>query len=228
MTPSLAEQAWTSLPERPLVLVPIGSTEQHGPHLPLATDGLIANAVALSVAERLNGAGGTSVFVAPLIPYGASGEHQDFPGTISIGHEALQVLLVELVRSLSSWSDRAVLVNGHGGNMPTLSRVINQMQFENHRVTLVGCDFESASDAHAGHEETSVMLHLHPELVVMDRATVGNTAPLPELLPMLINKGLRPITENGILGDPTQATAEAGRIMFNGLVDRIAMEVSNG
>lgn len=228
MTTSLAESAWPGVPDRPVVLVPIGSTEQHGPHLPMATDALIANAVALAVARRLNAVASCAVLVAPALPYGASGEHQAFPGTVSIGHDALRCVLVELVRSLSVWAGRVIFVNGHGGNASTLRGVIDQMRFEQQSVSSVTCAFESASDAHAGHDETSVMLHLHPELVAMSRAEAGNPAPLSELLPELMAWGVRPIAENGILGDPTKATADAGRVMFDGLVDRIATEVSNG
>ena len=72
----------------PLLLVPVGSVEQHGPHLPLATDAMVANAVTRAAAERLD-ADGTPVLVAPSVNYGASGEHEGFPGTVSIGHEAL-------------------------------------------------------------------------------------------------------------------------------------------
>lgn len=194
----------------------------------MATDALIADGVARAVAGRLNAAAPGTVLVAPVLPYGASGEHQAFPGTVSIGHDALRSVLVELVRSLSSWASRVIFVNGHGGNTSTLRDVIEQMQYEQQCVASVTCAFESASDAHAGHDETSVMLHLHPDLVAMSRAAAGNTAPLPELLPELMSSGLRPITANGVLGDPTKATADAGRVMFDGLVDRIATEVSNG
>jgi mycofactocin precursor peptide peptidase len=225
---SLAASAWAGVPDRPVVLVPLGSTEQHGPHLPMSTDALVAEAVARAVADRLNDASPASVIVAPTLPYGASGEHQAFPGTVSIGHDALRLVLVEMVRSLSTWAARTVFVNGHGGNVPTLRGVIEQMRFEQHDVSSAMCAFESASDAHAGFDETSVMLHLHPHLVDMTRAEAGNTAPLSVLLPDLMAKGVRPVTANGILGDPTEATAEAGRVMFDGLVDRIVTEVAHG
>jgi creatinine amidohydrolase/Fe(II)-dependent formamide hydrolase-like protein len=91
----LAEVALTGLPEHPLVLVPVGSTEQHGPHLPLQTDTVVATAVARALAERLDG------YVAPAVSIGASGEHHGFPGVLSIGTPALHLVIVELVRSLS-------------------------------------------------------------------------------------------------------------------------------
>ena len=102
------------------MIIPVGSTEQHGPHLPLDTDTRIATAVARHVAARLAGGSGDSQLqwvVAPAIAYGASGEHQSFPGTISIGTDALSSLLLEYGRSATCWAQRLVFVNGHGGNI---------------------------------------------------------------------------------------------------------------
>src|SRR5664279_4473379 len=103
----------------PALIVPLGSPEQHGPHLPLDTDTRIADAVAGRVAERLDG----DWLLAPAIGYGASGEHEGFPGTISIGTAALQLLLIEFGRSASGWASRMVFVNGHGGNVEALSLI---------------------------------------------------------------------------------------------------------
>lgn len=206
MSNALGSASWVDVPDRPLVLVPLGSTEQHGPHLPFSTDTLIAQAAARAAAEEHRDDTGAAVIVAPAVAYGASGEHQGFPGTMSIGHEALRALLVELVRSLATWAGPVIFVNGHGGNVLTLKAVIDQLRYEQHDVSTVMCALETATDAHAGFDETSVMLHLHPELVDMARAEAGNTTPLNELLPELMAKGVRPVTANGILGDPTAAT----------------------
>ncbi len=97
---------WPAIPSSPVLLVPVGSTEQHGPHLPLDVDTLIATAVCRGAAERL----GRGVLVAPPVAYGASGEHEGFPGTLSIGTEALTVVLVELARSARRWAGRIVFV----------------------------------------------------------------------------------------------------------------------
>jgi creatinine amidohydrolase/Fe(II)-dependent formamide hydrolase-like protein len=110
MSRRLADAVWPDIPARPLVLVPVGSIEQHGPHLPLDTDAVIAEAVADRAAELIGG----DVQVAPVIAYGSSGEHQMFPGTCSIGADALRSMLVELVRSLRTWAGRVVFVNAHG------------------------------------------------------------------------------------------------------------------
>lgn len=218
---SLAETPWTQLPERPIVLVPLGSTEQHGPHLPFTTDTIIADAVAHAAAPLITEATGHPVVVAPALAYGASGEHQDFPGTISIGHDALRLLLVELIRSLSTWAGWIILVNGHGGNALTVKAVVDQMRYEQHHVTAIACALESATDAHAGLDETSVLLHLAPDLVRMDAAQPGNTQPLPEILPELMRTGVRPVAPTGVLGDPTDADATSGQASFTALVDAL-------
>lgn len=225
MTSVLARTSWVDVPERPLVLVPLGSTEQHGPHLPFSTDTLIATAVAQAAADEYRDHTATEVVVAPPVSYGASGEHQGFPGTISIGHEALRGMLIEIVRSLSTWAERIVFVNGHGGNVQTIKAVVEQMRFEQHDVSIVTCALESSTDAHAGFDETSVMLHLHPELVDMARAEVGNTAPLSTILPALMEQGLRPVSENGILGDPSRASVADGERLFGQLIDVVRKEL---
>lgn len=159
----LANRHWPDVPVAATVLGPVGSLEQHGPHLPLDTDTVIANAVAEVAAARLV-AGWASVLVAQTITIDASGEHQAFPGTVSIGHEALRVVLVEIVRSLSTWAGRIVFVNGHGGNVPTLRDALAQMRAEGQDVAWVPCAFESAVDAHAGRDETrSCCILLRPE-----------------------------------------------------------------
>ncbi len=104
----------------PALIIPVGSVEQHGPHLPLDTDTRIATAVARSVAERLAERNESNWTLAPAIGYGASGEHEGFPGTVSIGTSALRLLLVEFGRSASQWASRLVFVNGHGGNVEAL------------------------------------------------------------------------------------------------------------
>jgi creatinine amidohydrolase len=225
---TLADVSWTQLPDRPIVLVPLGSTEQHGPHLPFSTDTAIADAVARAAAPRIAEATALAVVVAPPLPYGASGEHQGFPGTISIGHDALRLLLVELIRSTSNWAGRIILVNGHGGNAASVRAVVDQMRYEQHRVSSIACALESATDAHAGHDETSVLLHLAPDAVRMDTAQPGNTQPLNEILPDLMRAGIRPVSSTGVLGDPTAANPSTGRASFEALVDAIVAHAIQG
>ena len=149
-----------SRPGEALLLVPVGSVEQHGPHLPLATDTMIANAVTRAAAERLD-ATGARVLVAPSLNYGASGEHEGFPGTVSIGHEALLLLLAEFGRSACRWASGVVFVNGHGGNAATLTKAVELLRYEGRAVAWTSTALPDA-DAHAGETETSLLRFLAP------------------------------------------------------------------
>ena len=213
----LAPARWPELGEPALVLVPLGSTEQHGPHLPFDTDAVIAAAVARGVAERLRAAS-VDVVVAPALPYGASGEHQDFPGTTSIGEEALGLVVVELARSLRAWAPRVVFVNGHGGNVRALTDAVAQLAEEGHDVSWVPCGV-AGGDAHAGRTETSVMLHLAPASVALDLAAPGNATRIDELMPALRRRGVRELAPNGVLGDPTGASAAEGARLLAAMAD---------
>lgn len=208
----------------PLVLVPLGSLEQHGPHLPLATDAITACAATQEVARRLDAAG-VRVMVAPTLSYGASGEHEDFPGTISIGHEALWLQLVELGRSACRWARGLVFVNGHGGNVDTLVDAVTRLREEGRPAAWTGCGVEGG-DAHAGRTETSLLRHLAPWAVRVDLAEAGATEPVSELMPRLRSVGVRTVSANGILGDATVSSAEEGRLLFATLVDRLFRELS--
>jgi len=198
----------------PSLLVPVGSTEQHGPHLPLDTDTRIATAVARGAGARL----GRDWLVAPAIAYGASGEHQDFAGTISIGAEALTLLVVEYGRSAACWAGRLVFVNGHGGNVDALTPAVSRLRAEGREVGWCPCA-AVGGDAHAGHTETSVLLHISPGDVLTDRWLAGNGAPLPELLPSMRRGGVAAVSRVGVLGDPTTATAAEGERLFDEMVD---------
>jgi creatinine amidohydrolase len=220
----LARSAWPDVPRDALVLVPVGSTEQHGPHLPLQTDSVIAEAVARAAQRRLTG---VPVLLAPTIAYGASGEHAGFPGTVSIGQEALHVLLVETVRSLSLWAGRTVFVNGHGGNVATLNAAVSRLRAEGHDVAWLGCDVVGG-DAHAGRTETSLMLHLAPEEVRLAAAVAGDTRPLPEILPELRARGVRGVSSTGVLGDPAGAGPEEGRALLDSLASSALRLLTDG
>lgn len=203
-----------------LVLVPVGSVEQHGPHLPLDTDTTIAVAVAQGVAARLQDRG-VEVWVAPPVSYGSSGEHQSFSGTSSVGTPALQHYVVELVRSMRTWADRVVLVNAHGGNLTALRAAVNQLVAEGHQVAVVACATEDV-DLHAGRTETSLLLHLRPGTVRLELAEAGNDAPLAEILPAMMRGGVAAVSPNGVLGDPAGATPEEGARLLARLVTAVA------
>lgn len=200
---------------RPILVVPIGSCEQHGPHLPLSTDTIIAERLCAFIDE---------VLVAPSIAIAASGEHAGFAGTLSIGNEALTRVLIELVRS-ADWAMGVIFVNGHGGNMRAISLATSALQAESRRAAAWAPRLEG--DAHAGHTETSMMLAIAPHLVDMTRAEAGNTAPLRDVMSDIREGGIRAVSANGVLGDPRTATREEGERIVSVLVDDLRQFVDD-
>jgi len=194
------------------VIVPLGSLEQHGPHLPLDTDTRIAVAVAGAVA-----AGRPGVAVAPPIAFGSSGEHAAFPGTLSIGTAALAELLVELGRDASRHWDALLLVNAHGGNHDAVTDAVARLTGEGRRCAAFAVA-PAGADAHAGRTETSLLLHLDPAAVRRHQAEAGETRPIADLIDRLRRDGVRPVSPNGVLGDPSGANASEGRRLFDDLV----------
>jgi mycofactocin precursor peptide peptidase len=197
------------------LLIPLGATEQHGPHLPLNTDTLIASGVAEAVAAVRDDA-----IAAPALPYGSSGEHSGFPGTLSLGQAALETALIELVRSAAGFRD-VTLVSWHGGNAEPVARAIGQLRAEGRTVHLWEPRVDGG-DAHAGWVETSLMLALAPELVRAERP-VGATQPLDVLLPRLRKDGVGAVSANGVLGDARGASVDHGRA----LLERFAAELGS-
>jgi mycofactocin system creatininase family protein len=202
-----------------LLAVPIGSLEQHGPHLPLDTD----TRIAVELATRLTRAR-PDVVVAPAVAYGASGEHAAFPGTLLINHVVLADLLLELVRSARDSFALVVLISAHGGNSEGLALLSARCRADGDPV-LVWSAGVRGGDAHAGRTETSLMLAIDPGAVRMELAVAGATEPLEALLPRLRAEGVRPISSNGVLGDPQGASAAEGESMLvamtTGLTDAI-------
>jgi mycofactocin system creatininase family protein len=217
----LGGYTWTTLALRPIVLVPVGATEQHGPHLPLDTDTRIASAVANGAAARLANPG---VVVAPPIPIGASGEHAGFPGVLSVGTGVLTQVLVELVRSMADWAGRIVFINGHGGNVVALKSAVAQMVNEGHDVAWLPC-WHPDADAHAGRFETSLMLHLDPSNVRTRSVYPGNVTPLDELLPALVRDGVKIHAPDGVLGDPTGANAREGKAALKAMISDVERRI---
>lgn len=211
---ALAELTWDEVPAGPLLLVPVGSCEQHGPHLPIGTDTIIASALADAASGRLPGS-----VVAPPLTITASGEHHGFPGTLSIGTEALVAVLVELARS-ADWAGRIVLVNGHGGNAAAMRRAVDTSRSEGRDVVAWWPDLRGLTapgDLHAGHAETSILLALRPELVRPEAATPGPSPAIADL----VAHGVRALSPTGVLGDPTSASAEAGHRIVAALVEQL-------
>ena len=204
---------------RAVLAVPVASTEQHGPHLPLSTDADLAAALCGRLAAAWPG-----VLVAPPLAYGASGEHEDFPGTVSIGHEALHLLLAEYARSACRWAAGVIFVNGHGGNTATMTKVVDLLRFEGRAVAWTSTALPDA-DAHAGETETSILRYLAPWAVRVDLMVPGATQPVQELMPRLRDEGVRGVSSNGVLGDPTTSSTEQGRELFERLVRTLVAEL---
>lgn len=221
----LGTATWPDVAGMParVLLVPVGSCEQHGPHLPLDTDTRIASAVASAVAAQRD-----DIVLAPAMGYGASGEHQSFPGTLSIGTEVLTSVLVELGRSAFPGGDApyraVVLVNGHGGNSWAVRRAVEVLVGEDRPVSCWAPRI-AGGDAHAGRTETSLLLAVEPTLVRESRPT-GNTRPLDELLNEMRTSGVAAVSPNGVLGDPEGASEGEGRALFESIVADLARHVS--
>ncbi|MBV9795189.1 MAG: mycofactocin biosynthesis peptidyl-dipeptidase MftE [Actinobacteria bacterium] len=195
-----------------VLAVPVGSTEQHGPHLPLATDADLAVALCTQLGAQLD----SPVVVAPLVPYGSSGEHEGFAGTISIGQQATELLLTELGRSATATFARVLLVSTHGGNTEAVRRAVARLRAESRDVSVWFPRWPG--DAHAGRSETSLQLALAPATVRRDRAEAGNTTPIAELMPALRTAAVKGVSPNGVLGDPAGASAREGEQLFTALL----------
>jgi creatinine amidohydrolase len=242
--------AWRTSPEveeiargNALVIQPIASVEQHGPHLPcytdsLVADGLVARAVALTPVD-------VEVWTLPVIAYGKSNEHLGFPGTISLSAETLIAVCRDVGRSVArSGFRKLAFVNGHGGQPHLLEMVARDIREETGLMVfplfpyrlgvpegVVSSPDEEALGIHGGELETSLVLALEPEAVHMDRAEPGDdrVRKLYGDLEHLSLEGALPtawltrdLSENGVIGDPTQASAERGERALSHLADGLS------
>ncbi|UCD78281.1 MAG: creatininase family protein [Desulfobacterales bacterium] len=215
---------------RNTVVVPFGSTEQHGRHLPLGTDAVLGDELGWRLAERLD------AFLAPTVRIGCSEQHLSFPGTISLREETFKQVVIDVVASLSRHGfRRIVLLPTHGGNFKPLAQAFAVLEpVEIVRVLaftdlegFVNVAFESSgsfgvtpaqSGAHSGEWETSAMLALRPEQVKMDQVAEGFMGELSEILAKVFD-GIQNLDENGVLGDPRPATTAAGKKYIEDIVD---------
>jgi creatinine amidohydrolase len=202
-------------------LLPVGSTEQHGPHLPLDNDHFTAYSISELAAERMQGM--VSVVVCPPIPFGISPHHMDFPGTISLRTKTFIDVVEDSVRSLLQHGFMGVIVvNGHGGNMSALGTILVDMQIEHRDNVFVANWWEFAEKqvketcglplSHACEAETSIALALN-QRVQMENARgviVNETVAQKHRYPRIIE-----LTETGSMGEPQKATKEKGEVIVD-------------
>lgn len=207
-----------------VMVLPIGAIEPHGPHLPLSTDLLMAETVAAASVEKA-AAAGDDVWLMPSIGYAKSNEHARIPGTMWISASTLYDTLLEIGASIAAAGARKLLlVNGHGGNSSLLDVVMRDLRFHGIQAFLISSpptpgETERGIGVHAGWSETSMMLHVAPELVdtaaaedlgpqvadnVADSPVIGFTGPVK------FGWLSTDLSESGVVGDPTGASAEAG------------------
>jgi creatinine amidohydrolase len=234
----LEEQTWSEV-ESALedgvrtAVVAVGSIEQHGPHLPLRMDTLAGDEIAARIAERLGDA-----FAAPTIRPGCSGHHMDFPGTITVPPETLMETIRSYCRSLDAHGfEHVVLVPTHGGNFaptntvaPEIAREIDAnvialadldeyMRLMNEGMKEAGVEYQEPA-IHAGAAETAIVLAVNEELVRTDAYELGHEGEISTS--RLLSDGFRSVTENGVLGDPREATAEAGEAILERVAEAYA------
>jgi creatinine amidohydrolase len=232
---------WVELKElaarNPVVVVPVGSVEDHGPHLPLDTDNFLIWSICEEAARRAGG----DILLMPLIPYGFETHHMDFPGTIDIHMEHMLHFVLDVTKSVARHGfTRILLADGHGSNMPILDLVARRTIIETEALcapflwpSLALNDIRQVRESgrggmsHACELETSVYLYLDQERVQMNKAVREMEQPASDYIwSDLLNPG--PVrmmdiwtrfSKSGVNGDPTLATVEKGKIIFEAVVE---------
>lgn len=219
-----------------LAFVPVGAVEANGPHLPQGLDNYVSVAIADALAERTGG------LVAPLIPVGFSARLEGFGGMLNVDPPVLEAYCEGIARSLiASGLDRILFVVGHGGNTPSLDMLAHRLQEEIPACRLASAELwrvlQPLSDdlaegtehryGHAGEMPTSLMLHLHPELVEMDQAGLFTPDCEPDHFGIFRPRPYPLRMPQGALGDTSLATARKGEILFGRIVDLLAAFVGD-
>lgn len=228
------EEAGAALARARLAVLPIGSLEQHGPHLPLDTDAAVADALA----HQVTGCLGDDAVLCPLLAYGLSEHHLAFPGTVTLRPQTVMAMLADIFESLDHHGiDRVLIVNGHGGNLEVLRLAARQARRD--RGTMVASVMwavlagdvaeETAQGDTYGHAcdvETSVMMALLPDRVRSDRlAGPGVRTSHDELTDPPRATVDEPVwlhewSGDGALGSPTAASPEAGKAIVDAFLER--------
>ena len=220
---NLSQATWTDVAsfETDLAVVPVGSTEQHGPHAPLGTDTLAAVAVAEAGCERYDG----EVVRAPAIPVGIAEEHRHFPGTLWVSPDTFRAYVRETIASLAYHGfDRVVVVNGHGGNVDALREVTGTITRHDDAYAVPFTWFEAVGEhardmGHGGPLETALISHLHPDLIDEDRledARDGGSDRWGEWVSSTnLAHDSAEFTDNGVVGDPTAGDERLGEELLD-------------
>ncbi len=235
-----APQLSELLTDRSIFVQPLGAIEQHGPHLPYNTDALIAERVASAAVERA-AAEGLDVWLLPNLAYTKSNEHAWSPGTIWLSATTLLAVLDDIGRCVATTPARKlVFLNGHGGNSALVGVANRELRLQHGLMTFlahpgvppdqggVSAETELGMGIHGGTDETSLMLHLAPDLVEMSVATrnVPDGFADNSYVRFGGRVGLGRLSDDfgpdGHIGDPTVATAERGRMLFEGAVTAFA------
>ncbi len=226
----LTTATWTDVRdlETDLAVVPVGSTEQHGPHAPLGTDVLTAEAIADAGIERVD----REVVRAPAIPVGIAEEHRQFPGTMWVSEDTFRGYVGEAVASLAHHGfDRVVLVNGHGGNVDALREVGGRLTRAGDAYVVPFTWFAAVGEhsddmGHGGPLETGLLRHLEPALIREDRieaARAGGADGWGDWTSYVnMAYDAAEFTENGVVGDPDDGDAKRGEELFEGAADALA------
>ncbi len=233
-----AQDISTALAKSSVLCLPLGAIEQHGPHLPLNTDLVIAENIVRLMAERLGDE--FDLWELPAIPVGLSREHAWAPGTLSLNVQSFAALLRDLVSDLarSLPARNLIIVNGHGGNRGILDALIYEMQAEFgfnvcviHPLVLSGMEEQCAfPDIHGGKIETSLMLVFAPDLVRRDKIASLTTPPNPKQIEKSIldlgvswpwNSGDRSLADQGVTGQAAAASAEFGKQVIEALLKNV-------
>lgn len=216
----IGEISWTDFEEAApsLALLPTGSTEQHGPHGPMATDIIIAEEMAARSAEI------TETVLLPSIKVGVSREHASFPGSLYLPPKVFRAQLRETILSAGqSGIDKFIVVNGHGGNISSIQEVCKTLYHDHELKALEWTWFNAISPGpmgHAGELETSLIMYLREELI-KNRIERGADSWGKKIHGARIAYDTREFTENGIVGDPTKATREKGENIFEKSTEKL-------
>lgn len=227
-----------------VVILPVGSTEQHGPHLPTQVDSLLSGEVGRRAARKI--ADRTPVVVAPTVWHGLAEHHLSLGGTLSLDLATFHSVLRCLVRSILKGGFRRIfLLNGHGGNIAALTAIVNDFAIEFDAPIATASYWLLAQEAfgkilerqtnvrHACEAETSMLLHLAPQFVDMEQAqnAVGPTE--TEIKDVtgtdaaIRYRSFKSRTTHGVIGDPRASTAEKGERLLEAAADAVAKLVSN-